>query len=67
MLLAVETFTELPQVCAMVKFFGTSAPVTADDQDGIVSQDELALNNLPPATPASEQALACGQVSGDCT
>ncbi|XP_005384532.1 PREDICTED: potassium channel subfamily K member 7 [Chinchilla lanigera] len=66
MLLAVEAFTELPQVCAVVKFFGVSTPETAEDQDGIVSQDELALNNLPPATPASEQAPACGQVSGDC-
>ncbi|NP_001166233.1 potassium channel subfamily K member 7 [Cavia porcellus] len=65
MLLAVETFMELPQVCAMVKFFGASIPVTTEDQDGIVSQDELALNNLPPATPASEQALACRQVSDD--
>lgn len=65
MLLAVETFTELPQVCAMVKFFGASSPVTAEDQDGIINQDELALNNLPPATPALEQALACGQASGD--
>lgn len=59
MLLAVETFTELPQVCAVVKFFGASTPVTAEDQDGIMSQDELALNNLPPATPACEQARAC--------
>ncbi|XP_010634278.1 potassium channel subfamily K member 7 [Fukomys damarensis] len=59
MLLAVETFTELPQVCAVVKFFGASTPVTAEDQDGIMSQDELALNNLPPATPACEQAWAC--------
>ncbi|XP_004627418.1 potassium channel subfamily K member 7 [Octodon degus] len=66
MLLAVETFTKLPQVCAMVKFFGASTPVTAEDQDGIVSQDELALNNLPPATPASKQALACRQASDDC-
>ncbi|XP_001493898.1 potassium channel subfamily K member 7 [Equus przewalskii] len=63
MLLAVETFSELPQVCAMVKFFGSSGPLTTEDQGGILGQDELALSTLPPsaAAPAapSEQAPAC--------
>ncbi|ELW65117.1 potassium channel subfamily K member 7 isoform X2 [Tupaia chinensis] len=59
MLLAMETFSELPQVRAMVKFFGSSDPLTAEDQDGILGQDELALGTLPPTAPASEQAPAC--------
>ncbi|ELK13343.1 potassium channel subfamily K member 7 [Pteropus alecto] len=59
MLLAVETFSELPQVRAMVKFFGSSGPVTVEDQGGILGQDELALSTLPPSTTAPEQAPAC--------
>lgn len=60
MLLAVETFSELPQVRAMVKFFASSGPSTAEDQGGILGQDELALSGpLPAAAPASEQAPAC--------
>uniref|UniRef100_A0A2K6MFR0 Potassium channel subfamily K member 7 n=1 Tax=Rhinopithecus bieti TaxID=61621 RepID=A0A2K6MFR0_RHIBE len=59
MLLAVETFSELPQVRAMGKFFRPSGPVTAENQGGILGQDELALSTLPPAAPASGQAPAC--------
>lgn len=59
MLLAVETFSELPQVRAMVKFFGSSGPVTAEDQGGILGQDELTLSTLPPSTTAPEQTPAC--------
>lgn len=59
MLLAVETFSELPQVRAMGKFFRPSSPVTAENQGGILGQDELALSTLPPAAPASGQAPAC--------
>lgn len=68
MLLAVETFSELPQVQAMVKFFGPSGSTTDEDQDGILGQDELALSTMPPDTPvlertipasASEQTPAC--------
>uniref|UniRef100_A0A2K5N121 Potassium channel subfamily K member 7 n=1 Tax=Cercocebus atys TaxID=9531 RepID=A0A2K5N121_CERAT len=59
MLLAVETFSELPQVRAMGKFFRPSSPVTAENQGGILEQDELALSTLPPAAPASGQAPAC--------
>lgn len=59
MLLAVKTFSELPQVHAMVKFFGSSGPLNAEDQDGILGQDELALSTLPPSAAAPEQALAC--------
>lgn len=59
MLLAVETFLELPQVNAMVKFFGPSGPSTTEDQGGILGQDALALSTLPPATPSPEQAPAC--------
>ncbi|XP_037002388.2 potassium channel subfamily K member 7 [Artibeus jamaicensis] len=59
MLLAVETFLELPQVQAMAKFFGSSGPSTTEDQDGILGQDALALSTLPPATTAPEQARAC--------
>lgn len=60
MLLAVETFSELPQVRATVKFFAPSEPSTAEDQGGILGQDELALSGpLPAAAPASEQAPAC--------
>ncbi|XP_008820500.1 potassium channel subfamily K member 7 [Nannospalax galili] len=55
MLLAVETFSELPQVCTMVKFFEPSGPMAAEDQGDILGQDELALSSLPPDTPASEQ------------
>ncbi|KAG8522592.1 Potassium channel subfamily K member 7 [Galemys pyrenaicus] len=58
MLLAVETVSELPQVRAMVKFFGCSGPSSAEDQGGILSQDEVALSALP-ATAASQQAPAC--------
>ncbi|XP_008145267.2 potassium channel subfamily K member 7 isoform X2 [Eptesicus fuscus] len=56
MLLAVETFSELPQVRALVKFFGSSGPLTAEDQGGILGQDELALSTLPPSAAAPEQA-----------
>ncbi|XP_037374164.1 potassium channel subfamily K member 7 [Talpa occidentalis] len=59
MLLAVETISELPQVRAMVKFFGSSVPPSAEDQGGILSQDELALSTLPSTAAASEQAPAC--------
>ncbi|XP_076971838.1 potassium channel subfamily K member 7 [Tamandua tetradactyla] len=61
MLLAVETFSELPQVRAVVRFFGSSGPQAADDQGGLVAQDQLALSALPPAVPAAapQQALAC--------
>ncbi|XP_042531754.1 potassium channel subfamily K member 7 [Dipodomys spectabilis] len=59
MLLAVETFAELPQVRAIVKFFGSSGPVTAEDQHGILSRDELDLSTLPPPTPASDQTPPC--------
>uniref|UniRef100_A0A2K5ZP59 Potassium channel subfamily K member 7 n=1 Tax=Mandrillus leucophaeus TaxID=9568 RepID=A0A2K5ZP59_MANLE len=59
MLLAVETFSELPQVRATGKFFRPSSPVTAENQGGILGQDELALSTLPPAAPASGQAPAC--------
>ncbi|XP_036113706.1 potassium channel subfamily K member 7 isoform X2 [Molossus molossus] len=59
MLLAVETFSELPQVRALVKFFGSSGPLTAEDQGGMLGQDELALNTLTPSTAAPEQAPAC--------
>ncbi|XP_059566088.1 potassium channel subfamily K member 7 [Myotis daubentonii] len=58
-LLAVETFSELPQARALVKFFGSSGPLTAEDQGGILGQDELALSTLPPSTAAPEQAPAC--------
>lgn len=64
MLLAVETFSELPQVRAMVKFFGSSGPLTAEDQGGILGQDELALSTLPPSAAAPEQAPTCRQGSG---
>lgn len=59
MLLAVETFSELPQVRAMVKFFGSSGLLTAEDQGGILGQDELALSTLPPSAAAPEQAPTC--------
>lgn len=59
MLLAVETFSELPQVRAMVEFFGSSGPETAEAQRGILGQDELALSTVPPSTTAPEQAPAC--------
>lgn len=59
MLLTVETFSELPQVRAMVKFFGSSGPLTTEDQGGILGQDELALSTLPTSTAAPEQAPAC--------
>uniref|UniRef100_A0A8C9PXF2 Potassium channel subfamily K member n=1 Tax=Spermophilus dauricus TaxID=99837 RepID=A0A8C9PXF2_SPEDA len=59
MLLAVETFSELPQVRAMVKFFGPSDSMTPEDQGGILGQDELSLSTLPPDAPAAGQAPAC--------
>ncbi|XP_007943158.1 potassium channel subfamily K member 7 [Orycteropus afer afer] len=59
MLLAVETFVDLPQVRALVKFFESSGPSKAEDQGGIVGQDELALSTVPPAVPTPEQAQAC--------
>ncbi|XP_024429757.3 potassium channel subfamily K member 7 [Desmodus rotundus] len=59
MLLAVEMFLELPQVRAIVKFFGSGSPSTTEDQGGILGQDELALSTLPTATAAPEQAPAC--------
>uniref|UniRef100_A0A8C2MSR1 Potassium channel subfamily K member n=1 Tax=Cricetulus griseus TaxID=10029 RepID=A0A8C2MSR1_CRIGR len=55
MLLAVETFSELPQIRALVKFFGPSGSRTDEDQDGILGQDELALSTMPPDPPALEQ------------
>ncbi|XP_051003012.1 potassium channel subfamily K member 7 [Acomys russatus] len=55
MLLAVETFSELPQIRAMVKFFGASGPGPDEDQDGILDQDELALSTVPSDSPAVEQ------------
>ncbi|GAB1302062.1 Potassium channel subfamily K member [Apodemus speciosus] len=57
MLLAVETFSELPQVRAMVKFFGPSGSRTDEDQNGILGQDELALSTMPPDTPVLEQTI----------
>ncbi|KAK7813182.1 hypothetical protein U0070_005087 [Myodes glareolus] len=57
MLLAVETFSELPQVRAMVKFFGPSGSRTDEDQDGILGQDELALRTMPPDPLALEQTI----------
>lgn len=66
MLLAVETFSELPQVRAMVEFFGYSDSTTDEDQGSILGQDELALGTpTGAAPPASAQAPACGQVSQD--
>uniref|UniRef100_A0A8C3WLS7 Potassium channel subfamily K member n=1 Tax=Catagonus wagneri TaxID=51154 RepID=A0A8C3WLS7_9CETA len=59
MLLAVETFSELPQVRAMVKSFGSSDPLNAEDEGGILGQDELALSTLPPLEAAAGQAPAC--------
>ncbi|XP_006860984.1 PREDICTED: potassium channel subfamily K member 7 [Chrysochloris asiatica] len=59
MLLAVETFVELPQVRAIVRFFEPSGPLIAEDQGGIIGQDELALHTVPPVAPAPEQAQAC--------
>lgn len=59
MLLTVETFSELPQVRAMVKFFGSSGPVNAEDEGAILGQDELALSNMPPSAAAPAQAPAC--------
>lgn len=58
-LLAVETFSELPQVRALVTFFGSSGPLTAEDQGGILGQDELALSTLPASAAAPEQAPTC--------
>lgn len=58
-LLAVETFSELPHARALVKFFGSSGPLTAEDQGGILGQDELALSTLPPSAAAPERAPAC--------
>ncbi|KAL1789326.1 potassium channel subfamily K member 7 [Sigmodon hispidus] len=57
MLLVVETFSELPQVLAVVKFFGPSGSRTDEDQDGILGQDELALSTMPPDPPALEQTI----------
>ncbi|XP_004596906.2 potassium channel subfamily K member 7 [Ochotona princeps] len=66
MLLAVETFLELPQVRAMVEFFACSDSRTLEDQGSILGQDELALGTRAGAAPpASVQAPACGQVSQD--
>ncbi|XP_057582771.1 potassium channel subfamily K member 7 [Hippopotamus amphibius kiboko] len=59
MLLTVEMFSELPQVRAMVKFFGSSGPLNAEDERGILDQDELALSTLPPSAAPPEQAPAC--------
>ncbi|XP_075401529.1 potassium channel subfamily K member 7 [Tenrec ecaudatus] len=65
MLLTVETFVELPQVRALVGFFMPSSPPIAEEQGGIVGQDELALRTVsspgtaPPAGPAPERAPAC--------
>lgn len=59
MLLTVETFSELPQVRTVVKFFGSSDPSTAEDQVGIIGQDELALSTLSAPTTPSGQAPAC--------
>ncbi|MBZ3880947.1 Potassium channel subfamily K member 7 [Sciurus carolinensis] len=59
MLLAVETFSELPQVRAMVTFFGSSGSMTPEDQGSILGQDELSLSTLPPDAPAAGQAPAC--------
>lgn len=57
MLLAVETFSELPQVRATVKFFGPSGSRTDEDQGGILGQDELSLSTMPSETPALEQTI----------
>ncbi|XP_055987543.1 potassium channel subfamily K member 7 [Sorex fumeus] len=58
MVLAVETFSELPQVRAVVNFFGAGGPESAEDQAGILGQDELALSTQPPSSTAPGQALA---------
>lgn len=57
MLLAVETFSELPQVRAMVKYFGPSGSRNDEDQDGILGQDELALSTMPSESPTLGQTL----------
>ncbi|XP_065793810.1 potassium channel subfamily K member 7 [Muntiacus reevesi] len=59
MLLTVETFSELPQVRTMVKFFGSSGPVNAEDEGAILGQDELALSTMPPSAAAPAEAPAC--------
>ncbi|XP_059787984.1 potassium channel subfamily K member 7 [Balaenoptera ricei] len=59
MLLTVEMFLELPQVRAMVKFFRSRGPLNAEDEGGILGQDELALSTLPPSAAAPERAPAC--------
>lgn len=59
MLLVVETFSELPQARALVKFFGSSGPMTAEDQGGILGQDDLALSTLAPPAAAPQQAPTC--------
>lgn len=55
-LLAAEMFAELPQARALVKLFGASGPLAAEDQGGILGQDELALSTLPPSAAAPDQA-----------
>ncbi|XP_052570703.1 potassium channel subfamily K member 7 [Peromyscus californicus insignis] len=66
MLLAVETFSELPQVRAMVTFFGPTGPRTDEDQDGILGQDELALSTTPPDPPALEQTIPASEQTPAC-
>ncbi|XP_048217395.1 potassium channel subfamily K member 7 [Perognathus longimembris pacificus] len=51
MLLAVQIFSELPQVRATVKFFGCGGPATAEDQRGILGREGLDLSTLPPSSP----------------
>lgn len=58
-LLAVETFSELPQVQALVNFFGSGDPLSDEDQAGILGQDELAMSTQSQSSPAPEQAPAC--------
>ncbi|EDM12521.1 rCG48116, isoform CRA_b [Rattus norvegicus] len=61
MLLAVETFSELPQVRAVVKFFGPSSSRPDEDRDGILGQDELALSTMPPDAPVKGQTIPASQ------
>ncbi|XP_060032041.1 potassium channel subfamily K member 7 isoform X1 [Erinaceus europaeus] len=59
MLLAVETFSELPQVRALVTYFRPTHPESSEDQGGILDQDELALSAVPAAATAPGQVPAC--------
>ncbi|XP_006893488.1 PREDICTED: potassium channel subfamily K member 7 [Elephantulus edwardii] len=58
MLLAVETFLELPQVRSIVRFFESRGLSIAEDQSGIIGQDHLALGIVPAAGTTPEEAPA---------